>query len=101
MKMYNQAALHELVTGKNKAFITRTINKQRKYGNYDIFEACYKDDYKYGPTIEFALGESYGVFRPDRRTGEWQRDYGNIYHETQVLEIVKELAKTLEVQQNG
>ena len=91
MKLLNQTEMLSIVKGKNKAFMTRTINKQMKYGNYDIFQASISED-QYGPRIEVQLGESWGVFRVDQRTGEWERDYGPIYYEAQVLEIVKELA---------
>ena len=91
MKLLNQTEMLSIVKGKNKAFMTRTINKQMKYGNYEIFQTLIAED-QYGPKIEVHLGESWGVFRVDRRTGEWERDYGPLYHEAQVLEIVKELA---------
>ena len=91
MKLLNQTEMLSIVKGKNKAFMTRTINKQMKYGNYEIFQTIIAED-QYGPKIEVHLGESWGVFRVDRRTGEWERDYGPLYHEAQVLEIVKELA---------
>lgn len=96
MKLLNQTEMLSIVKGKNKAFMTRKINQQMKYGNYDIFQTIIAED-QYGPKIEVHLGESWGVFRVDRRTGEWTRDYGPIYHEAQVLEIVKELATKCEV----
>ncbi len=96
MKLLNQTEMLSIVKGKNKAFMTRKINQQMKYGNYDIFQATITES-PYGPTIEVQLGESWGVFRVDRRTGEWERDYGPIYHEAQVLEIVKELAAKCEL----
>lgn len=91
MKHLTQDEMLSIVKGKNKAFMTRTINQQKKYGNYDVFQATISED-QYGPRVEIGLGESWGIFRVDRRTGEWERDYGSIYHEAQVLEIVKELA---------
>ena len=96
MKLLNQTEMLSIVKGKNKAFMTRKINQQMKYGNYEIFQTIIAED-QYGPKIEVHLGESWGVFRVDRRTGEWIRDYGSIYHEAQVLEIVKELATKCEV----
>ena len=95
-KHLNQSEMLSLVRGRNKAFMTRTINKQKEYGNYDIFEADISED-QYGPFINVSLGESWARFRVDRRTGEWERDYGPIYHEKAVLEIVKELAAKCEV----
>lgn len=91
MKRLTQDEMLSIVRGKNKAFMTRKINQQKKYGNYDIFQATISED-QYGPIVEISLGESYGLFRVDRRTGEWERDRGPIYYEAQVLEIVKELA---------
>ena len=91
MKRLTQDAMLSIVKGKNKAFMTRKINQQKKYGNYDIFQATISED-QYGPRVEISLGESWGLFRVDRRTGEWERDHGPIYYEAQVLEIVKELA---------
>ena len=90
-KYLNQEDMLSIVKGRNKTFMTRTINKQKKYGNENIFDATIAED-QYGPSIRISLGESWGIFRVDRRTGEWERDYGPIYHEPQVLEIVKELA---------
>jgi hypothetical protein len=96
MKLLNQTEMLSIVKGKNKAFMTRKINQQMKYGNYEIFQAIIAED-QYGPQLEVHLGESWGVFRVDRRTGEWERDYGPLYHEAQVLEIVKELAAKCEI----
>lgn len=91
MKLLNQTEMLSIVKGKNKAFMTRKINQQMKYGNYNIFMTIISED-QYGPRIEVHLGESWGIFRVDRRTGEWERDYGPMYDEAPVLEIVKELA---------
>lgn len=87
-----ESQLHNLVSKKNKAFMTRTINKQKKCGNTDIFSLVIDTQDK---TIQISLGESQAKFVRNYRSGNYEHDFGYLYNVKECTEIVNEVAKVV------
>lgn len=88
---YTELELYmNVVTGKNRAFMTREINKQKKFGNRDIFDCFVDTDTK---EITLGLGESQAEFRYNPRSEKWEHEYGRIYKYRQCLDMVQEIGK--------
>lgn len=92
-KHYNSKETADLLSGANKRWVNTTNKRQlEKYGNVECI-TC-KIDYE-AKTIEFQVGESWGVFKKNWREPKFERDYGPLYHEEQVTKCVNEIAKNL------
>ena len=57
---YDTQELKEVLTGKNKAFITKVANQQEaKYGNVDVFSATYEKSNPRYVVVEVCFGENW------------------------------------------
>lgn len=84
--------MHRLVSGKNKAFMTRTIKQQLKYGNVDMFDAVIDTKNK---SIRIGLGEGQGTFIKSRASGRWEHDFGYLTHIKECAEIANEIMNSI------
>lgn len=84
--------MHRLVSGKNKAFMTRTIKQQLKYGNSDVFDAMIDTKNK---SIRIGLGEGQGTFIKSRISGRWEHDFGYLTNIKECTEIANEIMNSI------